>query len=169
MTVHFAALMHPTRNAFRSIQKDKLLRVHQHVGQVGPHAHVVGSGGKSVLLGLAIEEGQRVYRSVGIRWEQMPDRVERYKERAATMQFDIPAGDTFLGGSTWQSLMKGASTLETDFFNGEIIMLGRLHGVPTPVNEFLQHYAARMLREQIPPGSISTEALDAEWERSASA
>ena len=80
------------------------------------------------------------------------------------MQFDIPEGDTFIGGSTWQSLKKGSSTLETDYFNGEIIMLGRLHSVPTPVNEFLQHYAARMLRGDIRAGSVSTDTLDAEWQ-----
>ena len=54
----------------------------------------------------------------------------REKHAAESMPFDIPTGDTFVGGSTWQSLMKGASTLETDYFNGEILMLGRLHGVP---------------------------------------
>ena len=112
-----------------------------------------------------MDEGHRAYRAAGIRWEQPPERAERYKERTATMQFDIPAGDTFLGGSTWQSLMKGAPTLETDYFNGEILMLGRLHGVPTPTNEFLQDYAARLLRGEIPPGSVSKDELDAEWQK----
>ena len=112
----------------------------------------------------AIEEGRRAYSAAGIRWEQTPDRVEHYKERAASMQFDIPVGDTFVGGSTWQSLMKGATTLETDYFNGEILMLGRLHGVPTPTNEFLQQYAARMLRGEIRAGSVTTDELDAAWQ-----
>lgn len=114
----------------------------------------------------AIAEGHQVYAAAGIRWEQPPERVDRYKERAATMQFDIPVGDTFVGGSTWQSLMKGATTLETDYFNGEIILLGRLHGVPTPTNEFLQGYAARMLRGEIRAGSVTTDQLDAEWQQS---
>ena len=113
----------------------------------------------------AIEEGQRVYRAAGIRWEQPADRVAQYKERAATMQFDIPVGDTFIGGSTWQSLVKGASTLETDFFNGEILMLGRLHAEPVPTNEFLQLYASRMLRGEIAAGSVTTDQLDAEWQQ----
>jgi 2-dehydropantoate 2-reductase len=55
--------------------------------------------------------------------------------------------------------------LETDFFNGEILMLGRLHGVETPTNEFLQRYAARLLRGEMRPGSVTPEQLDAEWER----
>ncbi len=32
------------------------------------------------------------------------------------------------GGSTWQSLARG-STVEVDYLNGEIVLLGRLHGV----------------------------------------
>ncbi len=43
-------------------------------------------------------------------------------------------------------------------------MLGRLHGVETPTNEFLQRYAARLLRGEIRPGSVSAEQFDAEWE-----
>ena len=80
------------------------------------------------------------------------------------MQFDIPVGDTFVGGSTWQSLMKGATTLETDYFNGEVLMLGRIHDVPTPANEFLQLLTSRLLRGEPRPGSVTTEELDAEWE-----
>lgn len=123
---------------------------------------MAGRGAK--VTAAAIDEGQRAYRAAGIHWEQASERAERYKDRAKTMQFDIPQGDTFLGGSTWQSLMKGAPTLETDFFNGEIILLGRLHGVPTPTNEFLQHYAARLLRDEVRAGSIATDELDAEWQ-----
>lgn len=63
------------------------------------------------------------------------------------------------GGSTWQSLARGASTLETDYLNGEIAMLGRLHGVPTPVNELLQRLAAEAARAGAKPGSMSLDDL----------
>ncbi len=122
------------------------------------------AGRRARATAAALEEGQHAYRAAGIRWEQTPQRVEHYQQRAKTMRFDIPAGDTFIGGSTWQSLMKGAPTLETDYFNGEIIMLGRLHGVPTPTNEFLQQFAARLLRGEVQAGSVTTDQLDAEWE-----
>ena len=42
------------------------------------------------------------------------------------------------GGSTWQSLARGTGSVEADQLNGEIVLLGRLHGVPTPVNALLQ-------------------------------
>ena len=47
------------------------------------------------------------------------------------------------GGSSWQSLARGTGTIETDYLNGEIVLLGRLHGVPTPVNLGLPARRAR--------------------------
>ncbi len=122
------------------------------------------AGRRARVTAAALEEGRLAYRVAGIRWEQSPERVEHYTRRAEAMQFDIPAGDTFIGGSTWQSLMKGAPTVETDYFNGEIIMLGRMHGVPTPTNEFLQQYSARLLRGEVQAGSVTPDRLDTEWE-----
>ncbi|MBK5331562.1 MAG: hypothetical protein JJD93_06290 [Ilumatobacteraceae bacterium] len=123
------------------------------------------AGRRARVVGAAIEEGKLAYEAAGIRWEHSAERAEHYKKRAAAMQFDFPEGDTFVGGSTWQSLVKGATTLETDYFNGEILMLGRLHGVETPTNEFLQHYAARLLRGEMQAGSVTTEELDDEWQK----
>ena len=134
------------------------------LGNIADAACGISGRGAEVVQD-AMEEGRRVFQAAGIRWEQSPERADSNAKRAETMQFDFPEGDTFLGGSTWQSLVKGASTLETDFFNGEILMLGRLHGVETPTNEFLQRYAARLLRGEMRPGSVTPEQLDAEWER----
>ena len=123
------------------------------------------AGRRARVVGAAIDEGKRAYEAAGIRWEQPAERIEHYMKRAEAMQFDFPEGDTFIGGSTWQSLVKGATMLETDYFNGEILMLGRLHGVETPTNEFLQHYAARLLRGEMSAGSVTTEQLDDEWQK----
>ncbi len=62
-------------------------------------------------------------------------------------------------GSTWQSLARGSGTLETDYLNGEIAMLGRLHGVATPVNEALQVLAAEAARTRQPAGAWSVAEL----------
>jgi 2-dehydropantoate 2-reductase len=63
------------------------------------------------------------------------------------------------GGSTWQSLARGAGSLETDYLNGEIALLGALHGVPTPYNRMLQHTAAEAARLGRKPGSYTVEEL----------
>jgi 2-dehydropantoate 2-reductase len=70
-----------------------------------------------------------------------------------------PIGDQpRAGGSTWQSLTRG-SGVETDFLNGEIALLGRLHGVPTPANERLQALMADAATHRRPPGSMSLAEL----------
>jgi 2-dehydropantoate 2-reductase len=71
------------------------------------------------------------------------------------------AGATRGGGSTWQSLARGHAALETDYLNGEIALLGRLHGVPTPINEALQRIANEAARAGLAPGSMSLDELNA--------
>jgi 2-dehydropantoate 2-reductase len=41
------------------------------------------------------------------------------------------------------------------------VLLGRLLGVPTPVNELLQRTANDMARTGAPPGSVDVEQLEA--------
>ncbi len=63
------------------------------------------------------------------------------------------------GGSTWQSLARGAGSLETDYLNGEIALLGALHGIATPYNRMLQRAAAEAVRLGRKPGSYTVEEL----------
>ena len=65
------------------------------------------------------------------------------------------SGSPRVGGSSWQSLTRGTGSIEADFLNGEIVLLGRQHGVPTPVNEVLQRLANQAARERRAPGSIT--------------
>lgn len=114
----------------------------------------------------AREEALAVYRAAGVTIaDDQPDAAAkaRYSERMGAMRFSIPAGDTFLGGSTWQGLAKGSTTVETDYFNGEIALLGRLHGVPTPHNVFLQRLARELAASGARPGAMSAEELDERW------
>lgn len=57
-------------------------------------------------------------------------------------------------GSTWQSLARGTGDIETDLLNGEVVLLGRLHGVPVPVNEALQRLGAGAARRALTPRSL---------------
>lgn len=72
----------------------------------------------------------------------------------------IVEGVDRLGGSTYQSLVRGAPSLETDELNGEIVFLGRMHGVPTPVNAMLQRLARRLVAEHVAPGNMSITDLE---------
>ncbi len=81
--------------------------------------------------------------------------------RAGTSGFEIVAvcGRPRSGGSTWQSVQRGLPTVETDFLNGEVVRLGRLHGVPTPVNAAVQARMREITRRSLTPRSIEPADL----------
>lgn len=70
-------------------------------------------------------------------------------------------GSKGLGGgtSTWQSLARGTGSVEGDFLNGEIVLLGRLHGVPAPLNEAVQHRLGLAAERREAPGGANIEEL----------
>ncbi len=155
---------HLSSEADAAVMVKKFAKVLVNLGNTADAA--CGFGGRfGGVVTAATEEAKRAYQLAEVTYETTGDTAERQKARAKDMRFAIPEGDSFLGGSTWQSIVKGASSVETDYFNGEIVLLGRLHGLPTPANEFLQHFAERMLRERIPAGSMTPEALEAEWQK----
>lgn len=105
---------------------------------------------------LARQEGIACLRAAGIEFASTEEDAAR---RGDLVRIRPIAGQRRGGGSTWQSLARGTGTVEADYLNGEIVLLGRLHGVPTPVNECLQRLAERLARDRVPPGSIPPDEL----------
>ena len=66
-----------------------------------------------------------------------------------------------------RALARGHGALETDYLNGEIVLLGRLHGVATPVNEALQELAAEAARTRAAAGALPLAELIARSTRTA--
>ncbi len=80
----------------------------------------------------------------------------------------LPDATTAPGNSsTWQSLRRGGGSAEADYLNGEIVLLGRLCGVPTPVNEALRDLVNTWARERRAPGGLTPAQLTALLERTA--
>jgi 2-dehydropantoate 2-reductase len=77
--------------------------------------------------------------------------TERLKQ--AAMAIGKIEGQGRSGGSSSQSLERGIGSIETDYINGEIVLLGRLHGVPTPANAVIQA-TANALASQGTQGKI---------------
>ncbi len=85
------------------------------------------------------DEGMDCYRKAGIPTVSAADYEARVEFAIAAMgEIDgVPRS----GGSSTQSLVRGQGSIETDYINGEIVLLGRSFGVPTPVNEAIQQAA----------------------------
>ncbi|MFB9836054.1 ketopantoate reductase family protein [Actinoallomurus acaciae] len=96
----------------------------------------------------AREEGAACLRAAGVD----PTDVQALIGRSRPVR-----GRRRTGGSTYQSLQRGAGAVEVDYLNGEIVLLGREHGVPTPVNELLRQLANRSAREGRGPGHLTAE------------
>ena len=102
------------------------------------------------LARLARVEGEAVLDAAGIEYVSAAED----RERRGDILRIIPINDEARpGASTWQSLARGLP-VEVDHLNGEIVLLGRLHGVPTAVNELLQEETHRAVARRTPPGSI---------------
>jgi 2-dehydropantoate 2-reductase len=82
-------------------------------------------------------------------------RAEVAKLRGDRLRVEQINGSPRSGGSSWQSLTRGTGTIEADFLNGEIVLLGRVYGVPTPVNEALQRLANRAAADHRTPGLMT--------------
>ncbi|MFD5513721.1 ketopantoate reductase family protein [Streptomyces sp. NPDC059761] len=116
----------------------------------GPEPHPA----KTALLLRARQEGRAALGAAGIAYASDAEQAA-----ARDGKVDQPPG--VRGGSSWQSLRRGTGSIEADYLNGEISLLGRLHGVPTPVNDTLRHAANIFAREGLPPGAMSIEDLTA--------
>lgn len=109
----------------------------------------------------ARDEGRRVFDTAGI--SVAPDDFDA----AQRSYFKIQSikGQPRGGGSTWQSLARGAAAVETDYLNGEIVMVARLHGLDAPINEALQHLTNEAARNGSAPGSMTADELTEAVER----
>ncbi|WP_448061342.1 ketopantoate reductase family protein [Cellulomonas hominis] len=117
------------------------------------------------LIAESVAEARRVLDAAGV---TVLDEPTESAARAGFHLAEVP-GAPRGGGSTWQSLVRGTGSIEAAYLNGEIVLLGRLHGVPTPVSSTLQRLAGRAAAEGTGPGTWSAADVRAEVRRSAQA
>jgi 2-dehydropantoate 2-reductase len=107
------------------------------------------------LAELVTAEGRAVLDAAGVSYvaREISDIEDRWR-RWGVRDID---GRSRAGSSTWQSLARATGALETDYLNGEIVLQGRLHGVPTPLNERLCELAAAAALQRRGPGILSAD------------
>lgn len=117
----------------------------------------VREGAAADLLARCRAEGEKVLAAAGI---TPPSAEEQSAARERSVPRPVPGAGRG-GGSSWQSLVRGTGSVEADYLNGEIVLLGRMHGVPTPVNAGLQRAATALAREGGRPGALTVAELAA--------
>ncbi len=113
-------------------------------GRFGPLAREAQREGKDALAAAGID---------------VASSEEDRERRGDLLQLAPTSSGEWQGGSSWQSLARGAGSIEAEFLNGEIVLMGGLHGVPTPVNALLQRLASRAAAEGAAAGAWRIEEL----------
>ncbi|MFC8730825.1 ketopantoate reductase family protein, partial [Luteimicrobium sp. NPDC057192] len=115
------------------------------IGPIGP------------LASRLVAEAEDVYLASGITWA-----TEAEEDAWRGTVFDVrpvPGLPGVVGGSSWQSVARGDGSIETDYLNGEIVLLARLAGVDAPLNAAVQRLARQAAVARRPPGSTSVDEL----------
>jgi 2-dehydropantoate 2-reductase len=119
-----------------------------------------GDSEEAAAIGSAARrEARAVFEAAGI--DVVSSEADR-ERRGDLLRLGPIEGASRPGSSTWQSLVRGTGNVETDHLNGEIVLLGRLHGVPTPCNALLQAWMARAVATGAEPSSQDPVAFLAE-------
>jgi len=107
----------------------------------------------STIAEQARAEAVECFRAAGIAF----DEPEEAAARVANLQILPIDGVAYRGSSTWQSVARGLDSTEVDYLNGEVVMLGRMHGVPTPVNSLIQRTVRERVASRQAAGSLTLE------------
>jgi len=101
-------------------------------------------------------EAESIYRAAGIDWASA---AEESEWRGGVFRIrPVPGVPADRGGSSCQSLARGRP-IESDYLNGEIALLARLHGMSAPLNETVQRLAREAARAGAGVGSMTAAQL----------
>ena len=126
----------------------------------------------SLLMAEVQEEGLRVIEAAGIPLAEGNSPLDAFATTQKSRQVgESPRNEDAIRAaenlpehertyvSTWADLQQQRGETEAGYLNGEIILLGEKHHVPTPYNFTLLDVVERMAVQQLPPGHYSVSEL----------
>jgi 2-dehydropantoate 2-reductase len=120
-------------------------------------ALVARNGDWRPLVVDAEAEARSVLDTAGIGY--ISDAEETAARAAGFTMKPVPGVAASLGGSTWQSLQRKTGNIETDYLNGEIVMIAHRAGLEAPINARLAILARRAAATGAKPGDMSAQEL----------
>ncbi len=153
-----------TRSRFESVARPNIGRWKSrklilNLGNVIEALCGLDDDGRRTLVGRLMAEGEATLAAAGV---AVATREEDRARRADHLQLGAIDGRTREGGSSWQSLRRRTGDIETDYLNGEIVRLGRMHGAPTPANALVQTLARRAAAARTEPATVPAATILAE-------
>lgn len=112
-----------------------------------------GSGG---VLDSIRDECRAAFTAAGLGWRAI-DRNE--PRRKGVMGMGTVPGAARTGSSSTQSLKRGTGSIETDYLNGEVVLMGRLNNIPVPLNTALCRLGRDMVAGRLAPGTLTEPEL----------
>jgi 2-dehydropantoate 2-reductase len=151
-----------TRAGFSSVPDPKVMRqkyakLLMNLNNALQAASDMGDGVREIAAMLR-DEALACYAAAGIAWAGADEVKARRSD--GLRYVEIP-GHPRHGGSSWQSIARGTGDIETDYLNGEIVLLGRLHDIATPANLVLQRLGNEMARRRLAPGHFKVTEVRA--------
>lgn len=142
-----------------SAMPDAAIMRHKHAKLLNNLSNTVevalGRGDRDIAR-LLREEALACYQAAGI---DCADVTETRSRRGELTLHDVPGQDRH-GSSSLQSVLRGTGDIETDYLNGEIVLLGRQHVVPTPANTVVQRLGRQIVGEGRGIGSVTLDELE---------
>ena len=156
-----------TAAGFRGEVEEQVMRwkYHKLIRNLGAaFPAVFGPAADTAALRARLEaECEAVFQAAGIDYASREESAAA--ARAPGFEWGEIPGHGEFASSVWQGVQRGHRSVETDYVNGEIVLIGALHGVPTPWNRALQQAANHAVRNAIPPGSLAVADFVAGVER----
>ena len=102
------------------------------------------------------EEAREILTRAGIRWVSDKELALEWPESTIQPRSNL---NLKVKSSSWQSLTRQQGSVETDFFNGEIVRLANQLGKQAPINEMLLRIMKDMAANREPPGKYTLAEL----------
>jgi 2-dehydropantoate 2-reductase len=144
-----------------AVMRQKYAKLLMNLNNALQAAVVMGEDARDISTRLR-DEALACYRAAGIEWADA--QAIKARRSKGLRYMDVP-GHPRHGGSSWQSAARGTGDIETDYMNGEIVLLGRLHGVATPANCVLQRLGVEIAQRRLAPGHYTTAQVRSMIER----
>lgn len=138
------------------VQRSKRGKLIENLGNVVDAAMGPGSDRGGAMMDAVRDEARAVFRAAGLEWKEI-DRNE--PRRKGLVEMGTVAGSQRAGSSSTQSLKRGAGSIETDYLNGEVVLMGRMHGLPVPLNAALCELGHDLISGKVEAGTLTEAAL----------